>query len=168
MLSAAGKHSQAFLRSRFFRFLVAGGLAAICNFGSRFFYSLFVDFSTAVVFAFMTGLTAGYLLNKRFVSLFRSPRFRNPHLAVRTFDAGRSFSLRAQRTTDDGPKMRKNLITKSCGRVAYSPFDCIAKLLEIVAIRTHDLPSLCRLAYQQKMGCRMPQSPAIAVDRGGR
>ena len=49
------------------RFLVAGGLAAVVNFGSRFFYNLFVDFSAAVVLAFITGLTTGYLLNKRYV-----------------------------------------------------------------------------------------------------
>jgi putative flippase GtrA len=47
--------------------LLAGGLAALLNFGSRFFYNLFVDFSTAVVLAFITGLTAGYVLNKLYV-----------------------------------------------------------------------------------------------------
>ena len=55
------------LESRFARFLLAGGLAAVCNFASRFLYSLYVEFSTAVVLAFLTGLTAGYLLNKLFV-----------------------------------------------------------------------------------------------------
>ena len=35
------------LGNRFSRFLLAGGLAALCNFGSRFLYNLFVDFSTA-------------------------------------------------------------------------------------------------------------------------
>ena len=57
----------ALLGNRFIRFLFAGGLAAIINFGSRFLYSLFVDFSVAVVLAFLSGLTAGYLLNKRYV-----------------------------------------------------------------------------------------------------
>lgn len=55
------------LNNTVIRFLLAGGLAAACNFGSRFFYSLLVDFSTAVVLAFMTGLTVGFLLNKRYV-----------------------------------------------------------------------------------------------------
>lgn len=59
--------SQKVIDQRFVRFLLAGGLAALCNFGSRFFYSIFVGFSTAVVLAFATGLTAGYLLNKRYV-----------------------------------------------------------------------------------------------------
>ena len=53
--------------TRFLRFLVAGGLAALVNFGSRFFYNIFVDFSAAVVLAFLSGLTVGYLLNKRYV-----------------------------------------------------------------------------------------------------
>lgn len=49
------------------RFLLAGGLAALVNFGSRFFYNVFVDFSAAVVLAFFTGLTTGYVLNKLYV-----------------------------------------------------------------------------------------------------
>ncbi len=59
--------SASLLGSRFIRFLLAGGLAALVNFGSRFFYNLFVDFSTAVVLAFFTGLITGYILNKRYV-----------------------------------------------------------------------------------------------------
>ena len=39
----------------------------MCNFGSRFLYSTFLEFGTAVVLAFVTGLTVGYFLNKRFV-----------------------------------------------------------------------------------------------------
>ncbi|MEH6570046.1 MAG: GtrA family protein [Halioglobus sp.] len=67
MLKAARGFSQRLLKSRFIRFLLAGGLAAMCNFGSRFLYSLFVDFSLAVVLAFITGLSVGYLLNKHYV-----------------------------------------------------------------------------------------------------
>ena len=52
---------------RFVRFLMAGGLAALINFGSRFFYSLFVEFSTAVVLAFFTGLSTAFILNKLLV-----------------------------------------------------------------------------------------------------
>ncbi|NQX89545.1 MAG: GtrA family protein [Halioglobus sp.] len=55
------------LDNRMVRFLLAGGLAALVNFGSRFIYSLFVSFSTAVLLAFMTGLTTGFLLNKIYV-----------------------------------------------------------------------------------------------------
>ena len=45
------EYTSALLNHRFFRFL----------------YNLFVDFSTAVVLAFLSGLTVGYILNKVFV-----------------------------------------------------------------------------------------------------
>lgn len=61
------KTLQRLLELRFVRFLLAGGLAAICNFGSRFIYSIFVDFSLAVVLAFVTGLATGFLLNRLYV-----------------------------------------------------------------------------------------------------
>lgn len=67
MLNGPRSVSASLLGSRFIRFLLAGGLAALVNFGSRFFYNLFVDFSTAVVLAFCTGLITGYILNKRYV-----------------------------------------------------------------------------------------------------
>jgi putative flippase GtrA len=66
-MNVLGEISQRLLNQRFIRFLLAGGLAAACNFGSRFIYSVFVGFSTAVVLAFITGLTVGYVLNKRYV-----------------------------------------------------------------------------------------------------
>ena len=55
------------LDNRIVRFLLAGGMAAACNFGSRFIYSQFMPFSYAVLLAFMTGLTVGFLLSKRYV-----------------------------------------------------------------------------------------------------
>jgi putative flippase GtrA len=58
---------QRLLKQRFIRFLLASGLAAVCNFGSRFLYSIFVDFSAAVVVGFVTGLTVCYIINKRYV-----------------------------------------------------------------------------------------------------
>ncbi len=63
----AQKPARGLLNNRFIRFLLAGGFAAICNFGSRFIYSLFMNFGSAVVLAFASGLTVGYFLNKRFV-----------------------------------------------------------------------------------------------------
>ena len=53
--------------SQFVRFLVAGSFAAAMNFGSRFLYSLFWSFEIAVLLAFVTGLTTGYLLSRFFV-----------------------------------------------------------------------------------------------------
>ncbi len=56
-----------FFSSQFIMFLLTGGVAAAANFASRFVYNEFVNFSTAVTFAFMTGLVTGYLLMKFFV-----------------------------------------------------------------------------------------------------
>jgi len=46
----------------FFKFLFTGGVAAAVNFGSRFVYSQFVDFSTAVVLAYVTGMVVAFWL----------------------------------------------------------------------------------------------------------
>lgn len=66
-MNESEQDSPGLLANHIVRFLLAGGLAAICNFGSRFLYSTFLDFSNAVVLAFATGLAVGYFLNKRFV-----------------------------------------------------------------------------------------------------
>ena len=66
-MNSSRTYAQSLLGNRFIRFLLAGGLAALLNFGSRFFYNIFVDFSTAVVLAFMTGLVTAYVLNKLYV-----------------------------------------------------------------------------------------------------
>ena len=55
------------LGRQFNRFLLAGGLAALANFGSRFVFSQWVAFEYAVVLAFFVGLTTGFLLSRRFV-----------------------------------------------------------------------------------------------------
>jgi putative flippase GtrA len=49
------------------RFLLAGGTAALMNFGSRLLFSLCMGFEYAVVCAFFVGLTSGFVLSKRFV-----------------------------------------------------------------------------------------------------
>ncbi|WP_200821122.1 GtrA family protein [Oceanicoccus sp. KOV_DT_Chl] len=59
--------SAQFMNKQFLKFLLAGGLAAMINFGSRFFYSQFVEFKIAVIFAFFTGLVSGYLLARYIV-----------------------------------------------------------------------------------------------------
>ena len=61
------KNGAAAQRGQFVRFLVAGTFAAAANFGSRFLYSLFWSFEIAVILAFATGLTTGYLLSRFFV-----------------------------------------------------------------------------------------------------
>ena len=60
------------MRARFFSrqfavFLLSGGLAALVNFGSRMLYSRVVDFSLAVVLAYLSGMVTAFLLLRRFV-----------------------------------------------------------------------------------------------------
>ncbi len=55
------------LRDQFARFLAAGGLAALANFGSRFLFSVFMAFEYAVACAFFVGLSTGFMLNRTFV-----------------------------------------------------------------------------------------------------
>ena len=75
-------------RVQFPRFLVAGGLAACANFGSRFLFSNWVDYQWAVLMAFCVGLSSGFLLNKYFVFARSSRRVRvefSLYLAVNLF-----------------------------------------------------------------------------------
>ena len=52
---------------RFVRFLLAGGLAAIANYLSRFAFSIWFPFEASIVMAFVVGLAAGFLLMRRYV-----------------------------------------------------------------------------------------------------
>ena len=61
-----------FFSREFLLFLGTGGLAAGVNFGSRFFYSRFMGFSSAVVIAYLTGMITAFILAKLFV--FRKTR----------------------------------------------------------------------------------------------
>jgi putative flippase GtrA len=56
-----------FKSRQFLMFLVTGGTAAAVNFGSRILYSLWVDFSVAVVLAYLTGMITAFILVKLFV-----------------------------------------------------------------------------------------------------
>ncbi|MBP2194653.1 GtrA family protein [Pantoea cypripedii] len=47
---------------QFLRFLVAGGIAASANFGSRFVFSMFVGYGFAVFFAYLVGMLVAFLL----------------------------------------------------------------------------------------------------------
>lgn len=49
------------------RFLVAGGIAAAANFGSRLLFSRVIPFEYAVVCAFFVGLGTGFVLQRQFV-----------------------------------------------------------------------------------------------------
>ena len=50
------------ISARFLRFLVSGALAALVNFGSRIVFSLWLPYPTAIVLAWLAGLTSGFLL----------------------------------------------------------------------------------------------------------
>ena len=52
---------------QFVKFLVTGGIAAAANIGSRYIFSVFMDFELAVVFAYLVGMTIAYVLARLFV-----------------------------------------------------------------------------------------------------
>ncbi|MGE0800686.1 MAG: GtrA family protein [Lautropia sp.] len=56
-----------FLSRQFVFFLATGGVAALVNFGSRIIYSRWMDFSPAVVLAYLTGMLTAFVLARAFV-----------------------------------------------------------------------------------------------------
>jgi len=56
-----------FLSKQFVSFLITGGIAAAVNFLSRIFYNQHYSFSTAVIFAYLTGMVTAFILAKIFV-----------------------------------------------------------------------------------------------------
>ncbi len=56
-----------FQSRQFLAFLITGGIAASINFGSRILYSLWIDFSSAIVFSYITGMITAFALAKLFV-----------------------------------------------------------------------------------------------------
>lgn len=51
----------------FVRFLVAGGIAALVNFGSRIVYDVWTSYSVAIVLAYITGMVTAFLINRAYV-----------------------------------------------------------------------------------------------------
>lgn len=56
-----------FLSRQFLVFLLTGGTAAAINFGSRIIYNQWMDFSSAVILAYITGMVTAFVLAKLFV-----------------------------------------------------------------------------------------------------
>lgn len=56
-----------FFSKQFMVFLLTGGTAAAVNFSSRILYSQHVDFSSAVILAYMTGMVTAFVLARLFV-----------------------------------------------------------------------------------------------------
>lgn len=50
------------INPQFLRFLVAGGIAAGANFGSRFVFSVFFEYAYAVFFAYLVGMLVAFCL----------------------------------------------------------------------------------------------------------
>jgi putative flippase GtrA len=48
--------------SQFTRFLFAGGIAAAANYGSRFVFSLFMDYEPAIILAYTMGMLVAFIL----------------------------------------------------------------------------------------------------------
>jgi putative flippase GtrA len=61
---------------RVLRYLTAGVLAAVANYGSRFVFSLWLPFEAAVVTAFMVGLCTGFVLMRHYA-------FQAAHMSLR-------------------------------------------------------------------------------------
>ena len=49
------------------RFLVAGGIAALANMGSRWLFDLALPYVPSIVLAYLVGMVTAFLLNRRFV-----------------------------------------------------------------------------------------------------
>lgn len=58
---------QQFFSRQFLAFVLTGGIAAIVNFGSRILFSRWMDFSPAVILAYIVGMITAYVLAKLFV-----------------------------------------------------------------------------------------------------
>jgi putative flippase GtrA len=58
---------QQFVSRQFMIFLLTGGTAAAVNFGSRIAYSRWLDFSAAVILAYITGMITAFVLARLFV-----------------------------------------------------------------------------------------------------
>jgi len=55
------------ISARFVRFLFAGGIAAVVNFGSRIGFSTVAPYWLAIVLAFWLGMATAFVLNREFV-----------------------------------------------------------------------------------------------------
>ena len=66
------------MKSRqFITFLVAGGAAAIANFGSRILLSYWLPYVPSIIIAFVIGLVSAFVLNRAFVFVNASNTLRN-------------------------------------------------------------------------------------------
>lgn len=62
--TGAGRRSEA---RRFSLFIVAGGIAAAANYGSRFGFSTWFSYPVAIVCAYLVGMAVAFVLMRRYV-----------------------------------------------------------------------------------------------------
>lgn len=78
------------MKVQFLKFLVAGGIAAAVNLGSRYLLNYVMSFEAAVVVAYLLGFTTAYLLSRLFVF---EPSGRSRRTEVRRFAIVNVFSM---------------------------------------------------------------------------
>lgn len=66
---------------QFARFLLLGGVAAVMNYGSRFFFSTLMPFEYAVICAYFVGATTGFTLFRFFVFPYSQKRIHDQAVA---------------------------------------------------------------------------------------
>lgn len=55
------------LSAQFVRFVLAGGIAAAANYGSRFLFSAWMPYPAAITCAYLVGMTVAFLLMRQYV-----------------------------------------------------------------------------------------------------
>lgn len=55
------------ISARLVKFIVAGGIAAALNFGSRIILSQWLSYTTSIVLAYLIGMATAFILNRLFV-----------------------------------------------------------------------------------------------------
>lgn len=58
---------RAFASRQFLLFLLTGGTAAAVNFGSRILYNHWLNYSTSIILAYLTGMVTAFILARVFV-----------------------------------------------------------------------------------------------------
>lgn len=59
--------SASLLTPQFLRFLFAGGIAAMANFGSRFVFNQWLGYGVSIVLAYLVGMTVAFVLMRQHV-----------------------------------------------------------------------------------------------------
>lgn len=54
-------------KREFLLFLIAGGISAGVNYGSRFIFNVWVSYPTAIVLAYLVGMTVAFVLMRQYV-----------------------------------------------------------------------------------------------------